>query len=93
MNKYMATPHGTFAFTHFFPRRLEAAGKGTGSAAAAKGLPRDMIAAEQLTNPLSDVALAQCLAGRGILLARRTVTTYGQTMKIPTADLGRSDPA
>ncbi|NTX32392.1 RNA polymerase factor sigma-54 [Burkholderia pyrrocinia] len=92
-NKYMATPHGTFEFKHFFPRKLEAAGKGVCSAAAAKVLIRDMIAAERHTEPLSDVALAQRLEGRGILLARRTVTKYRQAMKIPPAELRRRDAA
>ncbi|MCA8255992.1 RNA polymerase factor sigma-54 [Burkholderia sp. AU31624] len=92
-NKYMATPHGTFEFKHFFPRKLEAAGKGVCSAAAAKVLIRDMIASERHTDPLSDVTLAQNLAGRGILLARRTVTKYRQAMKIPPADLRRRDAA
>ncbi|HIC7214318.1 RNA polymerase factor sigma-54 [Burkholderia stabilis] len=92
-NKYMATPHGTFEFKHFFPRKLEAAGKGVCSASAAKVLIRDMIAAERHTDPLSDVTLAQNLAGRGILLARRTVTKYRQAMKIPAADLRRRDAA
>ncbi|KVU43598.1 RNA polymerase sigma-54 factor [Burkholderia ubonensis] len=92
-NKYMATPYGTFEFKHFFPRRLEAAGNGACSAAAAKVLIRDMIAAEGHAEPLSDVALAQRLAGRGILLARRTVTKYRQAMKIPPAGLRRREPA
>ena len=51
------------------------------------------IAAERHTDPLSDVALAQNLAGRGILLARRTVTKYRQAMKIPPAELRRRDAA
>ncbi|KVM93179.1 RNA polymerase factor sigma-54 [Burkholderia stagnalis] len=92
-NKYMATPFGTFEFKHFFPRRLEAAGQGSSSAAAAKVLIRDMIAAERPADPLTDVALTQRLAGRGILLARRTVTKYRQAMKIPPAELRRRAPA
>ncbi|WP_175717781.1 RNA polymerase factor sigma-54 [Burkholderia anthina] len=92
-NKYMATPHGTFEFKHFFPRKLEAAGKGVCSASAAKVLIRDMIAGERHNDPLSDVTLAQNLAGRGILLARRTVTKYRQAMKIPPAELRRRDAA
>lgn len=51
-----------------------------------------MIAAEQAIDPLSDVALAQRLAGRGIVLARRTVTKYRQAMKIPPAELRRRAP-
>ncbi|CAN0627872.1 RNA polymerase sigma-54 factor [Burkholderia multivorans] len=92
-NKYMATPSGTFAFRHFFPRRLEAAGEGGCSAAAARALIREMIAAERHTEPLSDVMLVQRLAERGIVLARRTVTKYRQAMKIPPAALRRGEPA
>ncbi|UVS95421.1 RNA polymerase factor sigma-54 [Burkholderia glumae] len=91
-NKYMATPHGTFEFKHFFPRKLEAAGRGACSAAAAKVLIREMIAAEPGGEPLSDVALAQRLAGRGVVLARRTVTKYRQAMKILPAELRRRVP-
>lgn len=91
-NKYMATPHGTFEFKHFFPRKLEAAGRGACSAAAAKVLIRDLIAAESGGEPLSDVALTQRLAGRGVVLARRTVTKYRQAMKILPADLRRRVP-
>ncbi|MCS6474343.1 RNA polymerase factor sigma-54, partial [Burkholderia thailandensis] len=60
---------------------------------AAKVLSRGMIASGRQTDPLSDVALAQNLAGRGILLARRTVTKYRQARKIPPAELRRRDAA
>ncbi|RQS76863.1 RNA polymerase sigma-54 factor [Burkholderia sp. Bp8963] len=88
-NKTMATPHGTYEFRHFFPRRLDTDAGSVCSAAAAKALMRDMIAAEDARTPLSDVALAQRLAGHGIVIARRTVTKYRQAMKIPPADLRR----
>ncbi|MDA0571680.1 RNA polymerase factor sigma-54 [Burkholderia gladioli] len=91
-NKYMATPHGVFEFKHFFPRKLEAAGRGACSAAAAKVLIREMISTEPAGEPLSDVALAQRLAGRGVVLARRTVTKYRQGMKILPAELRRRVP-
>ncbi|MDL5439750.1 RNA polymerase factor sigma-54, partial [Escherichia coli] len=67
-------------------------GKGVCSAAAAKALIRDMIAVERHSEPLSDVALAQRLADRGILVARRTVTKYRQAMRISSAELRRRDP-
>ncbi|WDD90955.1 RNA polymerase factor sigma-54 [Burkholderia sp. FERM BP-3421] len=91
-NKYMATPHGTFEFKYFFPRKLEAVGAGVGSAAAAKALIRELIADEAARAPWSDVALAKALAARGIVLARRTVTKYRQAMRIPAADLRRRMP-
>ncbi|GAB7535725.1 RNA polymerase factor sigma-54 [Burkholderia sp. 22PA0106] len=91
-NKYMATPHGVFEFKHFFPRKLEAAGRGACSAAAAKVLIREMITAEAAGEPLSDVTLAHRLAGRGVVLARRTVTKYRQAMKILPAELRRRVP-
>lgn len=91
-NKYMATPFGTFEFRHFFPRRLASAGKGLCSAAAAKVLIREMIAAEAHAEPLSDVVLAQRLSVRGICIARRTVTKYRQAMKIPAAVMRGTGP-
>ncbi|MET5116663.1 hypothetical protein AAHH79_42020, partial [Burkholderia pseudomallei] len=47
---------------------------------------------EQAIDPLSDVALAQRLAWRGIVLASRTFKNYRQAMKIPPAELLRRAP-
>ena len=88
-NKYMATPRGIFEFKHFFPRELGTESGGTCSAAAVRALLKEMIAAENTRDPLSDVTLAQMLADQGVLVARRTVAKYRHLMKVPPAELRR----
>ncbi|CAH2802478.1 MAG: RNA polymerase sigma-54 factor RpoN [uncultured Paraburkholderia sp.] len=88
-NKYMATPRGIFEFKHFFPRELGTESGGTCSAAAVRALLKEMIAAENTRDPLSDVMLAKMLADQGVLVARRTVAKYRHLMKVPPAELRR----
>jgi len=88
-NKYMATPRGIFEFKHFFPRELGTESGGTCSAAAVRALLKEMIAAENSSDPLSDVTLARMLAEQGVLVARRTVAKYRHLMKVPPAELRR----
>ncbi|NVI05052.1 RNA polymerase factor sigma-54 [Paraburkholderia youngii] len=88
-NKYMATPRGIFEFKHFFPRELGTESGGTCSAAAVRALLKEMIAAENARDPLSDVTLAKMLADQGVLVARRTVAKYRHLMKVPPAELRR----
>ncbi|OAJ62204.1 RNA polymerase factor sigma-54 [Paraburkholderia ginsengiterrae] len=88
-NKYMATPRGIFEFKHFFPRELGTESGGTCSAAAVRALLKEMIAAENTRDPLSDVTLARMLAAQGVLVARRTVAKYRHLMKLPPAELRR----
>ena len=88
-NKYMATPRGIFEFKHFFPRELGTESGGTCSAAAVRALLKEMIAAENVHDPLSDVTLAKMLADQGVLVARRTVAKYRHLMKVPPAEMRR----
>lgn len=84
-NKFMATPCGVFEFKYFFSRRLATASGGECSPTAIRTLIRELIAAEGARAPLTDVALAQMLAGQGLRVARRTVTKYRQQLKIAPA--------
>jgi len=88
-NKYMATPRGLFEFKHFFSRQLTTGTGGTCSAAAVRALMKEMIEAENVEDPLSDVTLAQMLTQQGICVARRTVAKYRNLMKLPPAELRR----
>lgn len=89
-NKYMATPAGIFEFKHFFSRELATEHGGTCSAAAVRALLKEMIDAEDCDTPLSDVDLTRMLAGRGVVVARRTVTKYRGQLKLPPADLRKT---
>lgn len=88
-NKYMDTPRGLFEFRHFFSRSLATETGGACSAAAVRALMTDMIAREEESRPLSDVALAKQLAQNGVRVSRRTVTKYRNQMKVPPVELRR----
>jgi len=89
-HKYMATPRGVVAFKRFFSRQLATTSGGSCSATAIRALLREFIAAEDRHNPLSDVQLTELLAGRGVKVARRTVTKYRRSMQLPAVDFRRA---
>lgn len=88
-NKYMATPLGVFELKYFFSRAMATAGGGTCSATAIRGLIKDMIEAERAEAPLSDAEIARQLARQGLVVARRTVTKYRQTLRIEAVERRR----
>lgn len=88
-NKYMATPLGVFELKYFFSRALPTVSGGACSATAIRGLIKDMIEAEDPSNPLSDAQIARQLARQGLTVARRTVTKYRQMLKLPSVEKRR----
>lgn len=88
-NKYLASPRGIFEFKYFFSRELSTQSGGTCSAVAVRALIQEMIEAENPTEPLSDVMLAQRLAQEGVQVARRTVSKYRAQIKYPPAEQRR----
>ena len=50
---------------------------------------REVIDAEDKSNPLTDQALQEVLAGQGYNVARRTVAKYREQLNIPVARLRR----
>ena len=89
--KYMATPRGIVAFRHFFGSRLVSGDGGRMSPQAVQILIRDIVAAENPSEPLSDIALGKALARRGARIARRTVTKYRNEIGIPPVEARRLD--
>jgi RNA polymerase sigma-54 factor len=90
-NKYMATPRGLFEFKHFFSRKLATDSGGAASATAVRAVMKELIAAEDPRDPLSDAELARLLAQQGLRVARRTITKYRALMRMPSVDLRRAD--
>jgi RNA polymerase sigma-54 factor len=88
-NKYMATPGGLFELKHFFSRAMPTSNGGACSAIAIRGVMQEMIDAEDASEPLSDVDIAQRLARQGLTVARRTVTKYRQMLKLPPVEQRR----
>ena len=88
-NKYMATPCGVFELTHFFSRAMVSANGSACSGTAIRELVKDMIDAEAPAAPLSDVDITRQLAEQGLVVARRTVTKYRQSLHIEAVDRRR----
>ena len=70
--KYIDTPRGGFQISYFFSNELE----GGASAAQARGEIAAMIALEDKSAPLSDLAISEKLLAKGIQVTRRTVSKY-----------------
>lgn len=78
--KYMHTPRGVFELRYFFSSQVEGSdGSGT-SSTAIRAKIRKLIREEDHTAPLSDSRIAEILSGEGIMVARRTVAKYRETM-------------
>jgi RNA polymerase sigma-54 factor len=88
-NKYMATPNGVIELKYFFSRAMISANGSACSGTAIRGLIKDVIEAENPDAPLSDAEITRQLAQQGLIVARRTVTKYRQTLKIEAVDRRR----
>jgi RNA polymerase sigma-54 factor len=88
-NKYMATPAGVFELKYFFSREMTTASGGACSATAIRGVIKEMIEAENPTEPLSDAQIARLLVRQGLKVARRTVTKYRQLLKLAPVERRR----
>jgi RNA polymerase sigma-54 factor len=89
-NKYMATPLGVFELKFFFGSHVATEAGGAASSTAIRALIKQLIGAEDTRNPLSDSRLAELLGEQGIVVARRTVAKYRESMKVPPVALRKS---
>lgn len=80
--KVVDTPHGVYRLKYFFTGGV-AAEEGAVAARHVQTLLQDLIAEEDKADPLSDEALAEKLAERGVRLARRTVAKYRKELRLP----------
>lgn len=87
--KYMSSPRGMIEFKHFFGSRLTDDDGFRCSSRAIQSLIRDIIAAEQAHQPLSDIKVTRLLEKRGVSVARRTVTKYRDALGIPPVEARR----
>jgi RNA polymerase sigma-54 factor len=89
-NKYMATPFGVYELRYFFGSHVATDAGGEASSTAIRALIKQLIEAEDETNPLSDNKLAELLGAQGMVVARRTVAKYRELMQIPAAALRKT---
>ncbi len=85
--KWMQTPRGVVELRRFFTGGTETDTGADLSWDAVRAMVRELVDAESKSKPLSDEAIAQALAQRGVTLARRTVVKYREQMGILSARL------
>ncbi|HEU4621171.1 MAG TPA: RNA polymerase factor sigma-54, partial [Burkholderiaceae bacterium] len=81
---------GTFELKYFFGSHVATETGGAASSTAIRALIRQLIGAENPKEPLSDSKLAEMLGEQGIVVARRTVAKYRESLKIPPVNLRKS---
>ena len=88
--KFMMTPRGLYELKYFFGSHVATDNGGACSSTAIRALIKQMIAAENGKKPLSDGQLAEVLGQQGIVVARRTVAKYRESLQIPPANMRRT---
>jgi RNA polymerase sigma-54 factor len=81
--KFMATPRGTFELKYFFGSHVATEAGGAASSTAIRAMIKELVAAENAKEPLSDSRIAQILGEQGIVVARRTIAKYRESLQIP----------
>ncbi|MGH7965724.1 MAG: RNA polymerase factor sigma-54 [Candidatus Binatia bacterium] len=82
-NKYIATPRGIYALKKFFTIGLRGRHGQDVAAESIRERIREMIGAEDSTQPLSDEEIAHTLLRDNVTIARRTVAKYREGMHLP----------
>ncbi|WP_341646229.1 RNA polymerase factor sigma-54 [Thauera sp. SDU_THAU2] len=88
--KYMATPRGVFELKYFFGSHVSTDTGGAASSTAIRALIRQLVDAEDRKKPLSDARIAEVLGQQGIVVARRTIAKYRESLNIPPVSLRKS---
>ena len=88
--KYMATPRGIFELKYFFSSHVSTDTGGACSATAIRALIRQLVGAEDAHEPLSDSRIAELLGQQGIVVARRTIAKYRESLQIPPVNLRKA---
>ncbi|TXH65444.1 MAG: RNA polymerase factor sigma-54 [Tolumonas sp.] len=81
--KYMHTPRGIFELKYFFSSHVNTDSGGECSSTAIRALIKKLVAAENPAKPLSDSKIADLLTEQGIMVARRTIAKYRESLSIP----------
>ncbi|HKS34964.1 MAG TPA: RNA polymerase factor sigma-54 [Enterobacteriaceae bacterium] len=84
--KYLHSPRGIFELKYFFSSHVSTEGGGEASSTAIRALVKKLVAAENPAKPLSDSKLTSMLSEQGIMVARRTVAKYRESLSIPPSN-------
>jgi RNA polymerase sigma-54 factor len=88
--KYLASPRGIFELKYFFGSHVATDTGGAASSTAIRALIKQLVSAEDGHKPLSDARIAGILGEQGIVVARRTVAKYRESLNIPPVNLRKS---
>ena len=88
--KFMLTPRGLFELKYFFGSHVATETGGACSATAIRALIRQLVGAENSRKPLSDSQISGILGQQGIVVARRTVAKYRESLQILPVNLRKS---
>jgi RNA polymerase sigma-54 factor len=81
-SKYMHTPQGIYELKYFFNSGISTSDGESLASESVKGKIKDLVAKENVKDPLSDQKLVELLEKEGIKIARRTVAKYRDVLKI-----------
>lgn len=88
--KFMHTPRGIFELKYFFGSHVTTDAGGACSATAIRALIKQLVQKENPRKPLSDNKIASLMEEQGIVVARRTIAKYRESLQIPPANLRKS---
>lgn len=84
--KFLHSPRGIFELKYFFSSHVNTDSGGEASSTAIRALVKKLITAENPAKPLSDSKLVTLLSAQGIIVARRTVAKYRESLSIPPSN-------
>jgi RNA polymerase sigma-54 factor len=88
--KFMHTPRGIFELKYFFGSHVTTEAGGSASSTAIRALIKQLVSAENARKPLSDGQISEILSQQGIVVARRTVAKYRESMQILPVNLRKN---
>ncbi|CAG1006379.1 partial RNA polymerase sigma-54 factor, partial [Anaerolineae bacterium] len=88
--KYMLTPRGVYELKYFFGSHVATESGGACSATAIRALIKQLVSEENPKKPLSDSQITDILGKQGIVVARRTIAKYRESLQIPPATQRKS---
>lgn len=88
--KFMHTARGIFELKYFFGSHVTTDSGGSASSTAIRALIKQFVGAENSRKPLSDSQISEILGQQGIVVARRTVAKYRESMQILPVNLRKT---
>jgi RNA polymerase sigma-54 factor len=88
--KFMHTPRGIFELKYFFGSHVATEAGGAASSTAIRALIKQLVSAENSRAPLSDGQISELLGQQGIVVARRTIAKYRESLQILPVNLRKT---